>query len=151
MTYDLSRFLTAQGSAWGGYETALLEIRAGKKQSHWIWYIFPQLRGLGRSEEACYYAIADLDEARAYLAHPILGARLVEISDALLALEEKNPAEVMGSQIDAVKLRSSMTLFASVPGADEVFSRVLDRFFGGMPDGWTLELLEEQARHGSGA
>ena len=133
----LDRFLTAQGR---DYHTALVEVKAGRKRSHWMWYIFPQIRGLGFSELAQHYAIADAAEAAAYLRHPVLGPRLVEISNALLALPGSNATAVMGTP-DDLKLRSSMTLFTQVPGADGVFQQVLDKFFGSAPDAQTLRRL----------
>ena len=135
--YDLSRFLEAQNNS---YDTALREIRAGRKRSHWMWYIFPQIRGLGYSAMAQHYAIRDLEEAREYLQHPVLGPRLIEISEALLALDETDPWRVMGSP-DDLKLRSCMTLFQSAAPDQPVFSKVLDKFYGGQPDGRTLEIL----------
>ena len=135
--YDLSRFLEAQKNA---YDTALREIRAGRKRSHWMWYIFPQIQGLGYSAMARHYAIRDLGEAREYLQHPLLGPRLIEISEALLALEESDPRRVMGSP-DDLKLRSCMTLFQCAAPDQPVFGKVLDKFYGGKPDGRTLEIL----------
>ena len=135
--YDLSRFLEAQKNS---YDTALREIRAGRKRSHWMWYIFPQIRGLGYSAMAQHYAIRDLEEAREYLQHPVLGPRLIEISEALLALDETDPRRVMGSP-DDLKLRSCMTLFQSAAPDQPVFGKVLDKFYGGQPDGRTLEIL----------
>jgi len=134
---DLSRFLDAQAT---DYAPALAELRAGRKRSHWMWYIFPQIQGLGFSSISQRYAVADAAEAAAYLAHPVLGARLVEIAQALLGLASRNATAVMGSP-DDLKLRSSMTLFAQVPGASPVFQQVLDKFFGGQPDAQTLRLL----------
>ncbi len=133
----LQRFLDAQRA---DYPAALAEITAGRKRSHWMWYIFPQLRGLGYSELAHRYGIANAAEAAAYLAHPVLGQRLLEISRALLALPGSHATAVMGSP-DDLKLRSSMTLFGQVPGADGVFQAVLDKFFQGQPDARTLQLL----------
>ena len=124
------------------YETALAEIRRGRNTSHWMWYIFPQLKGLGYSPTAQYYGIENLAEAEAFLAHPVLGAHLVEISRALLALETDNADLVFGYP-DNLKLRSSMTLFAHVGEADPVFGQVLDKFFEGKPDQRTLALLKE--------
>lgn len=124
------------------YETALAEIRRGRKTSHWMWYIFPQLKGLGYSPTAQYYGIENLAEAEAFLAHPVLGAHLVEISRALLALETNNADLVFGYP-DNLKLRSSMTLFAQIREADPFFGQVLDKFFDGKPDQRTLELLKE--------
>lgn len=137
MTEDLSRFHRAQQT---DYPRALEEIRSGRKQSHWMWYIFPQLKGLGRSSMAVYYGIRDLEEAKAYLADPVLGARLTEISEALLALDTDDATAVMG-QPDDVKLRSCMTLFDTAAGAPGVFRRVLDKFYHGQKDARTLELL----------
>lgn len=124
------------------YETALAEIRRGRKTSHWMWYIFPQLKGLGYSPTAQYYGIENLAEAEAFLSHPVLGVHLVEISRALLALETDNADLVFGYP-DNLKLRSSMTLFAQIREADPVFGQVLDKFFEGKPDQRTLELLKE--------
>ena len=136
-TGNLQRFLDAQAT---DYAPALAEMRAGRKRSHWMWYIFPQIQGLGYSSMAQHYAISDAAEAAVYLSHPVLGPRLVEISKALLGLPGSNATSVMGSP-DDVKLKSSMTLFGAVPGADPVFQAVLDKFFGGAPDAATLRLL----------
>ncbi len=137
MAYDLNRFLTAQEQ---DYAQALAEIRAGRKRSHWIWYIFPQLRGLGYSYNAEYYGIADAEEARQYLAHPVLGARLREITEALLELPESDSVRVMGRP-DDLKLCSSMTLFEYVSVQDSVFGKVLDIYYGGRRDAATLRML----------
>ena len=137
MTYDLQRFKDAQER---DYRQALAEIRAGRKRSHWIWYVFPQLQGLGRSPMCARYGIRGMGEAEAYLADETLRGRLVEISRALLELEGSDPVTVMG-HIDALKLRSCMTLFSLARGADPAFQEVLDRYFGGEPDPLTLELL----------
>ncbi|UOQ71058.1 DUF1810 domain-containing protein [Hymenobacter cellulosilyticus] len=134
---DLQRFITAQSS---DYATALAEIKAGRKRSHWMWYIFPQIQGLGFSETAKFYAIRDQQEAEAYRQHPVLGARLVEISQALLGLPGADANRIMGSP-DDIKLKSSMTLFGALSGADPVFQQVLDKFFGGAADTKTLQLL----------
>ena len=134
---SLDRFLKAQA---GSYEAALREIRAGHKRSHWIWYIFPQIQGLGFSSTAQFYAITDLDEAKAYLQEPTLRARLLEISEALLTLASSDPTEVMGWP-DDLKLRSSMTLFAEAEPQCAVFQKVLDKFYGGAKDRRTLEIL----------
>ncbi|GGH61736.1 uncharacterized protein (DUF1810 family) [Filimonas zeae] len=135
--YNLQRFTDAQER---DYITALNEIKGGRKRSHWMWYIFPQIHGLGRSDMAQRYAIKNLEEATAYLAHPVLGSRLIEISTALLALPGNNATHIMGSP-DDIKLHSCMTLFAMVPGAPAVFSEVLVKFFGGKQDSGTLGLV----------
>lgn len=132
--YNLERFVRAQA---GSYETALAELRAGAKRSHWMWYVFPQIAGLGSSDMAQRYAIGSLDEARAYLRHPLLGERLREAVSVLDALAERDPARVMGG-IDAIKLRSSLTLFAAV---DPWFATGLDRWFGGERDPATLDRI----------
>jgi len=134
---SLKRFLDAQAR---DYLIALAEIEAGKKRSHWMWYIFPQIAGLGYSEMAERFAIKDLPEAIAYLGHPVLGERLIRISEALLNLPGSNAYLVMGSP-DDLKLRSSMTLFAQIPGSDPVFAAVLKKYFQGEPDRATLQLL----------
>lgn len=135
--FDLKRFADAQK---GDYEIAREEIRKGKKRSHWMWYIFPQIRGLGRSSMAYRYGIESLDEARAYLADPVLGGNLREISGILLELETNDAYRVFGSP-DDMKLRSSMTLFALVSEEGSVFHGVLDKFFGGRMDSRTLQML----------
>ncbi len=134
---NLQRFVRAQN---GVYDTALKEIRNGDKRSHWMWFIFPQLRGLGKSEMATFYGIADLNEAKDYLAHPVLGARLIECCEAVLSNKDKTTYEIFGG-IDAKKLRSSMTLFLAASDGDLVFKEVLDRFYGGKKDGATLKIL----------
>jgi uncharacterized protein (DUF1810 family) len=139
MPSDLTRFIQAQDR---DYATALKEIRAGRKQSHWMWYIFPQLSGLGFSETSHYYALADLAEAKAFLAHEVLGPRLVEICEVLLALPGRDANAIFGTP-DDMKLRSCMTLFARVPGAPPVFQEVLVKFFGGRSDERTIDLLRE--------
>ena len=136
MAYDLSRFHKAQK---GSYETALAEIRAGRKRSHWIWYIFPQIQGLGYSSTAQYYALEDLEEAKAYLADPVLRERLLEISNALLALDSCDPTDVMGYP-DDLKLRSSMTLFSLADPECTVFRDVLEKFYDGREDPRTIAL-----------
>jgi uncharacterized protein (DUF1810 family) len=138
MGHDLQRFVTAQDSG-GTYERALAELRAGRKTSHWMWFVFPQIAGLGQSEMSRRYAISSLDEARTYLEHPVLGPRLVECSEALLSHEGKSAEEILGG-IDATKLRSSMTLFAQAASA-EVFQQVLDRYFDGEADPATLRAI----------
>ncbi len=134
---DLDRFITGQKNV---YPQALAEIRRGQKTSHWMWFIFPQLKGLGHSSNALYYGITDLAEATAYLRHPTLGPRLIEISKALLPLPGKNATRVMGSP-DDLKLHSSMTLFAQVKPTDPVFSQVLEKYFHGKEDSQTIALL----------
>jgi len=138
MNHNLERFVDAQKNS---YSAALHEISAGSKRSHWIWYIFPQLKGLGRSSNAERYGLLDIDEANAYLQHPILGPRLIEISRALLELKTSDPSLVMGYP-DDIKLKSSMTLFAAVPGADPVFEKVLKKYYSGSLDARTLQLLK---------
>lgn len=135
--YDLNRFLKAQEQS---YETALSEIRSGQKRSHWIWYIFPQVKGLGFSYTSEFYGIDGLDEAKAYMGNGLLRKRLVETSEALLSLESSDAGYVMGYP-DDLKLRSSMTLFAEASSETEVFQKVLDKFFGGKKDQKTLDLL----------
>ena len=137
MNYNLDRFVQAQAYS---YETALSEIKNGCKRTHWMWFIFPQLRELGRSSTAKYYGIKDLEEAKLYLAHPVLGTRLKEISEALLQLETNSPIQVMGD-IDGLKLRSSMTLFAEIEGYDSVFGKVLDKYYNGNKDMGTIHIL----------
>lgn len=124
----------------GTYERAIGELRAGRKQGHWIWFVFPQIEGLGSSETALRYAISSLDEATSYLEHPVLGPRLAEAAEVLLALRTRDAEAVLG-QLDAMKLRSSMTLFERVHGAAPAFRRVLDEFYGGQADRATLERL----------
>jgi uncharacterized protein (DUF1810 family) len=136
MAADLSRFLKAQEQ---DYEQALREIRSGRKRSHWMWYIFPQIQGLGFSPTAQYYAIRDLQEARDYLAHPVLGARLKEISSALLDLNGLSASEIFGYP-DDLKLRSSMTLFRMADLNEPVFLEVLEKYYDGKPDARTVEL-----------
>ncbi len=152
----LQRFVEAQDEG-GTYERALAELRTGRKTSHWMWFVFPQIAGLGQSAMSQRYAIESLEEARAYLGHPVLGPRLVECAQALLAHEGLAAREILGD-IDAVKLRSSMTLFAQAAllarpqktaysavsrglDEDEAFDLVLERFFGGEPDQATLGLI----------
>ena len=133
----LDRFLDAQR---GDYAAALAEVRRGRKTSHWMWYIFPQITGLGQSSTARYYSIRDLEEAREYYAHPVLGQRLREISGALLELRGSDPVAVFGS-IDSMKLKSSMTLFAVAAPDDPTFQQVLDKYYGGEQDALTLRIL----------
>ncbi|WP_369134691.1 DUF1810 domain-containing protein [Modestobacter sp. I12A-02662] len=136
--FGLQRFVDAQDDA-GTYRQALAELRAGRKRSHWMWFVFPQVAGLGRSPTAQRYAISGRDEARAYLAHPLLGPRLVECARALTGLGTTDPAAVLGP-VDGQKLRSSMTLFAAV--SDEpAFRAVLDQYFAGTEDAATTARL----------
>jgi uncharacterized protein (DUF1810 family) len=130
--FSLRRFVDAQ-DAGGTYDAALAELRAGRKVSHWMWFVFPQVAGLGRSAMAKMYAISSLAEARAYLEHPILGPRLLEATRVVSELAGLTAQEVFGS-VDATKLRSSMTLFARAAPGEPLFLRVLDRFFDGIPD-----------------
>ena len=139
MGLDLDRFVRAQAPV---YDQVLAELRQGRKTSHWMWFVFPQIAGLGRSETARYYAIGSLDEARAYLAHPVLGPRLRECAGLLLAVEWRTAESILGS-IDAMKLRSSMTLFLRAGPDEPLFRRVLDRFYASLPDEATDALLRE--------
>ncbi len=136
---DLSRFIDAQADTW---PIALAELTAGRKRSHWMWWIFPQIAGLGRSETARHYAIASAAEARAYLAHPLLGSRLIKATQT--AISAPGSAETIFGNVDAMKLRSSLTLFAAVAGDSEKieFRRGLDRFSDGEPDPATLDRLK---------
>lgn len=135
-SFDLQRFLSAQAES---YDRALAELRAGAKRSHWMWYVFPQIAGLGHSETARYYAIGSLAEAEAFLAHPVLGERLRQCVDALAALPCADPERVFGA-IDALKLRSSLTLFAEA-SADPRFADALRKWFDGRRDDATHRLL----------
>jgi uncharacterized protein (DUF1810 family) len=137
--FDLSRFREAQ-DAGGTYEAALAELRAGRKTTHWMWFVFPQIEGLGRSPTARHYAIASLAEARTYLADPVLGARLRESAAALLTHEDRGAEAILGP-VDALKLRSSMTLFAAADPAEPLFAAVLERYHDGEPDPATAERL----------
>ena len=141
VTDELERFIAAQDSG-GTYVAALAELRSGRKRSHWMWFVFPQIDGLGRSETAQFYAISGVEEAGRYLAHPVLGPRLVECTEALLTLPTSDPVRVMG-HTDAQKLHSSMTLFvhATDPTEGAPFRAVLDRFFKGAEDPGTLSRI----------
>ena len=141
--YNLKRFRDAQAKSYSGYAAALAEIRNGHKTSHWIWYIFPQLKGLGMSDMSLYYGIDGLGEARAYLADPVLRSNLLEISGELLKLASCDPADVMGNP-DDMKLRSSMTLFAEAEPECEVFTQVLEKYFGGRKDERTIGMLRNR-------
>ena len=136
--YDLERFVTAQE---GVHARALSELRAGRKRSHWMWFVFPQVAGLGLSPTSRAFAINSRDEARAYLEHPVLGPRLVECARAVLTHPDQSARDIMGSP-DDVKLRSSMTLFTVASDSEPVFQQVLDTFFGGEHDARTVALLE---------
>jgi uncharacterized protein (DUF1810 family) len=136
----LNRFLKAQQT---DYSIALSEIKSGKKQSHWMWYIFPQIQGLGFTETSKFYAIKDLNEAKEFLNDPVLGKRLIDICNELLKLETNDARRVFGTP-DDIKLRSSMTLFSSVRDADTVFQKVLDKFFDGKKDQKTLQIIETE-------
>jgi uncharacterized protein (DUF1810 family) len=135
--YDLQRFVVAQ-DAGGTYQRALAELRAGRKTSHWMWFVFPQIAGLGYSPTARTYAITSLAEARAYLAHPVLGARLTECAEVLAGLRGRTAEQVFG-EVDAMKLGSSMTLFLHADPGKPVFRQVLEQYFGGMTDSATEE------------
>ncbi|RZM28435.1 MAG: DUF1810 domain-containing protein [Pedobacter sp.] len=137
----LDRFILAQEN---DYEIALTEISYGKKKTHWMWYIFPQIQGLGYSESAKYYGIKDLKEATAYYTHPILGPRLVKITKSLLNHTDRSVSDIFGNP-DDLKLRSSMTLFAAVPHVDPVFQKVIYEFFNGEQDQKTQRILGLQA------
>jgi uncharacterized protein (DUF1810 family) len=141
--FDLNRFVTAQATL---HETALGELRAGRKRSHWMWFIFPQLRGLGHSATAQFYGLASLDEARAYLVHPVLGPRLRLATQAVLAIEGASLNAIFGSP-DDMKFRSSMTLFARAAGdAERLFPQAIERYCEGRMDERTLALLETATR-----
>ena len=137
MTFDLDRFFVSQEQMYDG---ALAELRRGRKTGHWIWFVFPQIAGLGRSAMSERFAIASLDEARAYLAHPVLGARLHESVAAVLSVRDRTADEIMGS-LDATKLRSSLTLFHRAAPGDPLFRDALDRLFEGAVDVATDDLL----------
>jgi uncharacterized protein (DUF1810 family) len=137
--FDLSRFLTAQERT---YASVLAELKSGQKRSHWMWFIFPQIEGLGRSSTAQHYAIKCLDEARHYLKNPVLGARLLECAEVLENIKGRSASAIFGYP-DDMKLRSSLTLFASVEeDHDSIFNRLLEKYFHGEPDERTLEQLE---------
>lgn len=135
---DLERFLTAQRPI---YAAAVEELRGGSKRSHWMWFVFPQLRGLGRSDMARFYAIRDAGEAEAYLRHPLLGVRLGECAEAVLGWSGRRSAEQIFGAIDALKLCSSMTLFETVADAPPLFGQIIDAFYVGERDPATLRLL----------
>ncbi len=135
---SLDRFIEAQENT---YATALKEIKNGKKESHWMWYIFPQLRGLGKTQTSYVYGISGIEEAKAYLAHPVLSERIIEISEALLAHKDVMIVNILGGT-DAKKLRSSMTLFALISEEDSVFHRVIDCFYDGKMDNLTIKRVK---------
>lgn len=137
--FELSRFVDAQDSA-GTYQRALSELRGGSKRSHWMWFIFPQIAGLGMSSISQRYALSSLDEARAYLRHPLLGPRLLECFRAVLVLENRSAEQIFGG-IDARKLHSSSTLFLRAAPDEPVFKQILDEYFGGVPDAATDRIL----------
>jgi uncharacterized protein (DUF1810 family) len=138
--FDLERFVRAQDDG-GTYRAAVAELRAGRKRSHWMWFVFPQVAGLGSSPAAQHFALSGLAEARAYLAHPVLGPRLVETARALTGLPGHDPVAVLGP-VDALKLRSSMTLFARAADEEEpVFTAVLAQYYGGAEDPATLSRI----------
>ena len=139
--YDLERFVTAQDEG-GTYHQALAELRQGAKRSHWMWFVFPQLAGLGHSATARRYAITSLEEARAYLRHPLLGPRLLESAEAVAGIAGRTAGQIFGST-DEKKLRSSITLFLRAAPDEAVFQRLLDQYFEGLPDTATDQLLEE--------
>lgn len=136
--YDLSRYTLMHQR---DFETALLEIKSGKKQSHWMWYVFPQIHGLGKSSTSVYYAINSAEEAKAFLDDAYLGNNLIQICDALLEIESNNAIDIFG-RTDAMKLKSSMTLFAYISGKNSVFRLVLKKFFNDTQDNKTLLLLK---------
>jgi uncharacterized protein (DUF1810 family) len=136
----LDKFIAAQKT---DYEIAWSEIKNGRKRSHWMWYIFPQIQGLGFSETSRFYAIKDVNEAQEFLNHPVLGSRLIRISEELLKHGERNANKIFGSP-DDLKLKSSMTLFSSLPHTNPVFQLVLEKFFQGTKDYETLKIIEKQ-------
>ncbi|MBK0368639.1 DUF1810 domain-containing protein [Flavobacterium agrisoli] len=139
--YDLDRFLEAQRETYGN---ALREIKAGSKQTHWMWFVFPQLRGLGFTDYNIFYGIENLQEASHYLNHPTLGARLVEITLAMLQIENKSALEILG-RADERKLKSCMTLFSHLPDTSDCFRQVLVKYYNGEMDEKTLQILKESA------
>ncbi len=142
MENSLQRFIDAQEN---DYEIALTEIEQGRKRSHWMWYIFPQVQGLGSSETSKFYAIKNIEEAEEYLKHPVLGERLIRICTALMNNTGNDAHKIFGSPDDR-KLQSSMTLFAQLPGTDAIFQKVLDKFFNGTKDNKTIEILRNATK-----
>lgn len=141
MHSDLSRYIDAQRTE---YESALSELRNGKKWGHWMWFIFPQVRGLGNSEASQYYGVANIDEAKEYLNHPVLGRRLIDCTNAVMALSKSTIDQIFGAP-DNLKFISSMSLFSCVPGAPNVFQSALERLNKGNRDRLTVEILNKQA------
>ncbi len=141
---DLDKFVSAQNR---DYDMALAEIKKGRKRGHWIWYIFPQVSGLGMSSTSAFYGIDTIEQASRYLEHPLLGKRLVEISKAILEINGKTANQILGSP-DDLKLRSSMTLFNLLPNTNPVFQAVLDKYFNGKPDQRTIDILTTSKLNG---
>lgn len=137
--FDLQRFLSAQDNV---YEQVLAELRNGAKRTHWMWFIFPQIDGLGFSPTTRHFAIKSIEEARSYLSHPVLGARLQECAEAVLAVQGRSVSDIFGDP-DDMKLHSSVTLFAQIAGPDSVFARILDKYFQGGQDVKTITILNE--------
>ena len=140
-TYNLDRFVDAQDNV---YEEVLAELRAGRKESHWIWFIFPQIAGLGHSPTAQFYSIHSIEEARAYLQYPLLGARLCECTELVNRIEGKTIGEIFGTP-DDLKFRSSMTLFAQTAEDNDLFQSAIEKYFHGQPDRLTLERLPQES------
>lgn len=140
--FELNRFVTAQEDS---YSAALSELKAGQKRSHWMWYVFPQIDGLGQTSMSKRYSIKSLDEAREYLQHPVLGARLKECVEAILGINNRSASEIFGFP-DVLKLKSSMTLFEQAAENDSVFSSVLEKYYQGERDQRTLELLNQMSK-----
>jgi uncharacterized protein (DUF1810 family) len=140
-TFNLQRFVDAQR---GEFEQAVNELKQGRKRSHWIWYVFPQVQGLGQSPASRKFAISSLAEAQAYLEHPLLGPRLRECTQIVLGIENKSANDILGSP-DDVKFRSSMTLFDRAAGGDNIFKQVLHKYFTGIPDSLTIAKLGDRA------
>ena len=139
MVLNLVRFVVAQEHT---FDTALEEVRNGKKESHWMWFIFPQIIGLGESDTALYYSLTDIGEAKLYLEHQVLGPRLVKITNELLALDTDDPVSVFG-ELDSLKLNSCMTLFDVVSDDNDVFNQVIEKFYDGEKDQKTLQLIKK--------
>lgn len=138
--YHLQRFVEAQEQV---FESVLIELNRGRKYGHWIWFIFPQLKGLGRSSMSAFYGIGSLDEARAYLQHPLLGTRLIQCTELVIAVRGSD-AEAIFGEVDAMKFRSCMTLFAGADPEQRLFSQALEKYFGGERDPLTLSYLDQQ-------